>query len=72
MQPVDGLDEADDTPKTLIVKRQNFLQDDQWCQILNINDITSYIKLQKEQYSNGLLKALNASVNHEMLQPLKV
>ena len=40
--------------------------------ILKITDITAYIKLQKAQETTKILKALNDSVHHEMLTPLKV
>ena len=37
-----------------------------------MTDITSYVQLQKEQSTNKLLKALNASVHHEILSPIKI
>ena len=34
--------------KTLLIKRVDFYFDDYECQILNITDITAYIRLRKE------------------------
>ena len=59
------------TEKTLIVKRMDFMFDEKECQIINITDISAYIKLEKTQTTNKLLKTLNTSVHHEMLTPLK-
>ena len=41
------------------------------CQVLNFTDITTYKLLKQEEQSNHFLKALNASVHHEMIAPLK-
>ena len=57
--------------KTVIVKRMDFTFQDKECKIINFTDLTSYMKLQKEENSNRLLKTLNASVHHEMLTPVK-
>ena len=57
--------------KTIIVKRMDFMFQEKECQIINITDLTAYIKLQKEEDTNRLLKTLNASVHHEMLTPVK-
>ena len=57
--------------KTIIVKRMDFMFQEKECQIINITDLTAYIKLQKEEDTNRLLKTLNASVHHEMLAPVK-
>ena len=57
--------------KTFIVKRMDFIFEDQECQIINVTDLTAYTKLQKEEDENKLLKMLNASIHHEMLTPVK-
>ena len=57
--------------KTIIVKRMDYMFQEKECQIINITDLTAYIKLQKEESTNRLLKTLNASVHHEMLTPVK-
>ena len=49
----------------------DFMFDEKECQIINITDISAYIKLEKTQTTNKLLKTLNTSVHHEMLTPLK-
>ena len=46
--------------------------DDQASTVINLSDISTYIKLKKQEETNILLKTLNASVHHEMLVPLKV
>ena len=45
--------------------------DEQECQIINITDLSAYVKLRKQEDTNQLLKTLNTSVHHEMLTPLK-
>ena len=42
------------------------------CQVLNFTDMTMYLKLKREEDKNKMLSALNMSVHHEMLGPLKV
>lgn len=69
VKPSDNGEET--TEKTLIVKRMDFMFDEKECQIINITDISAYIKLEKTQTTNKLLKTLNTSVHHEMLTPLK-
>ena len=44
---------------------------DQECQVLNFTDITLYKRLEHQEETNWMLKALNASVHHDMLAPLK-
>ena len=56
---------------TFIVKRMDYIFEENECQIINITDLTAYFKLQKEENANRLLKTLNASVHHEMLTPVK-
>ena len=56
--------------RSLIVKRMDLIFNDQECQVLNFNDITTYKRLKKEEETSRLLKTLNASVHHEMLGPL--
>ena len=55
-----------------MVKRMDFIFGDQECQILNFTDLTSYAQLYKEKTKNKLLRALNASIHHELLTPLIV
>ena len=66
-----GKPEEKAVKKTIIVKRMDFMFQEKECQIINITDLTAYIKLQKEEDTNRLLKTLNASVHHEMLTPVK-
>ena len=40
--------------------------------MINLSDISTYIKLKKQEETNILLKTLNASVHHEMIVPLQV
>ena len=57
--------------KTLITKRTDLTIDDKECRVINFTDISAYKMLEQQQETNKLLKALNASVHHEMLAPLK-
>ena len=41
------------------------------CQVLNFTDMTMYLQLKREEEKSRLLSALNTSVHHEMLAPLK-
>ena len=41
------------------------------CQVLNITDVTSVIKLEREREKYRLMKKLNTSVHHEMIAPLR-
>ena len=60
-------------PLTIIVKRMKLnFNDDQASTVINLTDISTYIKLKKEEETNTLLKTLNASVHHEMIVPLQV
>ena len=56
---------------SLIVKRVGMTFNDRECVVLNFTDITTYKKLEEERETSKLLKALNASVHHEMIGPLK-
>ena len=69
--PTNGKPDDKAVKKTIIVKRMDFMFQEKECQIINITDLTAYIKLQKEEDTNRLLKTLNASVHHEMLAPVK-
>lgn len=40
-------------------------------QVLNFTDITTYKLLKQQEETTHLLKALNATVHHEMLAPLR-
>ena len=62
---------GDAVEKTIIVKRMDFMFDENECHLINFTDLTAYKKLQKEEDTNRLLKTLNASVHHEMLVPTK-
>ena len=42
------------------------------CQVLNFTDMTMDLQLKREEEKNRMLNALNMSVHHEMLGPLKV
>jgi len=57
--------------RSLIVQRMDLTFNDTDCQVLNFTDITTYEKLKREEEMSSRLKALNASVHHEMLGPLK-
>ena len=57
--------------KTIIVKKIDFIFNDQSCKVINFTDISTYNRLQKQEEINRLLRALNMSVHHEMLAPLK-
>ena len=70
MVPNSGDDDSQ-AQKTIIVKRMDFMFQEKECQIINITDLTAYIKLQKEENTTRLLKTLNASVHHELLTPVK-
>ena len=67
----DSNEEDSKAEKTIIVKRMDFIFQEKECQIINITDLTAYIKLQKEENTTKLLKTLNASVHHELLTPVK-
>ena len=41
------------------------------CQVLNFTDMTMYLQLKREEEKTRMLGALNLSVHHEMLAPLK-
>ena len=64
-------DEEQQKGKSLIVKRMDLTFNDIECQVLSCNDITAYKRLEEEEEMSRLLKALNASVHHEMIGPLK-
>ena len=55
----------------MIVKKTDLIFNEKECQMLNFMDITSFKKLEAVKETNKLLKALNASVHHEMINPLK-
>ena len=57
--------------KTLLVKKMDFTFNDQESQIISITDLSAYIKLKKEEDTVHFLSALNASVHHEMITPIK-
>ena len=57
--------------KTLITKRTDLSIDDKECRVINFTDISAYKMLEQQKETNKILKALNASVHHEMLAPLK-
>ena len=57
--------------KTLMTKRTDLSIDDKECRVINFTDISAYKMLEQQQETNKILKALNASVHHEMLAPLK-
>ena len=40
--------------------------------MLNFTDLTMDLQLKREEEKNRMLKALNMSVHHEMLGPLRV
>ena len=42
------------------------------CQVINFTDMTMDLQLKREEEKNRMLNALNMSVHHEMLVPLKV
>ena len=42
------------------------------CQVLNFTDMTMDLKLKREEEKNRMLNALNMSVHHEMLGPLRI
>ena len=44
---------------------------DKECQVLNFTDITTQKRLKLEEEKSEMLTALNTSVHHEMLSPLK-
>ena len=41
------------------------------CEVISISDITTFKLLEQKEKTNRLLMALNATVHHEMLAPLK-
>ena len=49
----------------------NLKFNDKECKVLNFTDISTYKRLKKEKETNRLLTTLNASVQHELLAPLK-
>ena len=49
----------------------DFTFDDQECQIINITDLSAFVKLKKQEDTTNFLKTLNASVHHEMVTPIK-
>ena len=41
------------------------------CQAISFIDISQYAQLKKQEEQNNVLKALNMTVHHEMLSPLR-
>ena len=54
------------------MKRMDLMFNEKECQVLNFTDMTMDLQLKREEEKNRMLKALNMSVHHEMLGPLKV
>ena len=57
--------------RSIVLKRSSLIFNDEDCEVISISDITSLKQLQEKEKTHNLLKALNATVHHEMLAPLK-
>ena len=57
--------------QTIVVKRMDLIFNEKECQVFNFTDMTMYLQLKREEDKNKFLNALNMSVHHEMLAPLK-
>ena len=55
----------------LVVKRTSLSFNKRSCQVLSISDLTSFQQLKEQEESNRFLIALNTTVHHEMIAPLK-
>ena len=62
-----GLEEE----QTLVVKRIDINFSKKKCQVLNLADITSIIRLEREKEKFRTIRMLNTSVHHEMIAPLR-
>ena len=58
-------------PKTLIVKRSTLMINEKESTVMSFSDITAYKRLKKQKEISKLLRAINMTVHHEMLAPLK-
>ena len=61
-----------ESSRIIIVKRFDLIINEKECLVLNLTDITAYQRLKNEREKNSLLSALNTSVHHEMIGPLKI
>ena len=57
--------------KYLVVKRTSLSFNKKNCQVLSISDLTSFQQLKEKEEKNRFLIALNTTVHHEMIAPLK-
>ena len=57
--------------RLLILKRNNLIFDNRQCEVISIYDITAYKRLEIEEKRNKVLMALNKTVHHGMLVPLR-
>ena len=60
-----------DHDRYLVVKRTSLSFNKKNCQVLSISDLTSFQQLKEKEESNRFLIALNTTVHHEMIAPLK-
>ena len=58
--------------RLVIVTHMKMDFDGKESQLLTFNDMTVYKRLQVEENKNRQLKSLNASMQHEILTPLKI
>ena len=64
-------DEEGTEPKTLIVNRSTLIINEKESTVMSFSDITAYKRLKKQEEISNLLRAINMTVHHEMLAPLK-
>ena len=60
-----------DSDKYLVVKRTSLSFNKKNCQVLSISDLTTFQQLKEKEEKHRLLIALNTTVHHEMIAPLK-
>ena len=68
---VDGEDDNMDC-KTFVVTRMGVVFGGMNCELLNFKDMTFFARLNKEKALNNMLKTLNASVSHDMINTIGI
>ena len=60
-----------DEGKCFMMKSINMVYNNIDCRVLNFQDMTTYLRLQRQEEKYRLIKMLNTSIHHEMIAPLK-
>lgn len=59
------------TTRHFLLKKENFVFNDEDCLVLLMHDVTEFWQLKEEQTKVTMMKMLHSSVSHDMLQPIR-